>query len=103
MSAYQRDIITYLDSKQIGKALNGYRYLFDAIRIGLDDKKKLKSISKIYCILADEYCSSMNSIERGIGYALAEIETSNKSFIVNAVLDIDSYYDDNIIDTSRKQ
>ncbi len=88
MSCYQRNIIAYLDSKQLHKSLSGYRYLLDAIKIGLEDNRKLKCISEIYKILAQENCSSIGSIERGIGYALSELQTSNKSFIVDAVFDI---------------
>ncbi len=95
MSTQKRNILDYLDSLKIDKALNGYLYLIEAMEIGLEDKKKLKSISEVYRILAETHDTTINSIERSIAYSLSALGTSNKSFIVNAVLNIDARYGDN--------
>ena len=90
MNDYNRKIKAYLDSMKIDQSLNGYRYLIDAIRICLEDKKKLKKITDIYSIIADENSSNINCIERGIGYSLSGLEISNKSFVSKAVYDIEA-------------
>jgi hypothetical protein len=82
------DINRYLEQNGIKHALLGYRYLFAIIKIGVEDRVPLKSITDLYEKVAQTYGVEAYSIERAIRYSIKRRKMTNKEFILKAIDDL---------------
>ena len=82
------DISRYLETKGIRHALSGYRYLFTAIRLGVEDRSQLVKISDLYEKIAQTCGVGPSNVERGIRHSIMQYGFSNKEFIIKAVDDL---------------
>jgi hypothetical protein len=78
----------YLDKKGIKHAHLGYRFLREAIRLGMSSPQLLTKIMDIYSEIAVLYDTDASSVERSIRYAISPLRVTNKEFVSKAVDDL---------------
>lgn len=82
MTDTEKKIAVYLDKKEINCALDGYRYLIEAIAFTI---KNPSAKSKMYCaFIAERYDINKKQVETSISYALKTRCEKPKRFIHEA-------------------
>ncbi len=84
----ETDINRYLEGKGIKHALSGYRFLFELIQLGMEDRTRLIKMTDMYNMVSEMYEVEPNSIERAIRYSIKEYGLTSKEFITKAVDDL---------------
>lgn len=93
------DIGRYLEAKGIRHSHTGYRYLFTAIRLGVDEHSQFWKIMSLYAKVAQIFKERPNRIERAIRYSIKQYGLCNKEFISKAIDELvyGIAHDDNIL------
>jgi len=92
MNDYRAMIHFYLNKKKIKHSHIGYRYLVEAIFIGIESPMFLTKIMKVYERVAEIYHTDAGRVGRGIRYAVSPLKMTNKEFILKAADDLCNTY-----------
>lgn len=90
MDNINSEIYNYLCTLGLKHSNNGYRYIFAAICMGLEQPERLRKIEDLYTDVANTYQTTTTAVERSIRYSLASLKSEgemakNKEFIASAI------------------
>lgn len=87
----KKEIVNYLLGCGIRPNLKGFRFLYRAIEITIENNNILQICSEIYQTIAEEFNESASKVERAIRHSIKtskENNMTNSEFIATAALEI---------------
>jgi hypothetical protein len=81
MTGTEQKIYNLLRSLHVNPSYDGYEYITVAIKMCLENKSYVKSLTtKMYPEIAKKYGKSVNSVERGIRYAIEDVFANTENY-----------------------